>query len=729
MNDESDNGIQRHVAHLRREGDGSWAEPHSLETHLRKVGELAARSADQYGAEWARLAGRWHDLGKYRPAFQDYLRRQTGYRDDAEDAHIEGAKNRVTHSTAGAIHARRQLGPHGDLLAYLIAGHHAGLPDWHSSETGRGCLSSRLQNAEAEYRESLSQPIPKTILAGDCPKRASPDGTAEGLHLWIRLLFSALVDADFLDTEKYMNPARSAQRSGAQSLDDLRERLDRHLGKFCADSLINRRRAEILACCRAAAEQPPGLFSLTVPTGGGKTLASLAFALEHARRHGKRRVIYAIPYTSIIEQNAAVFRDALGDDAVLEHHSNLDADPKRENARSRLAAENWDAPLIVTTNVQLFESLFAARPSRCRKLHNLVNSVIVLDEAQQLPRDFLAPITATMKQLAEHYGVSWLLCTATQPNLEGQRDAFGRSAFAGLEGVREIIPEPAALASELKRVEIEFPAAGAPARGWQEIADELAAAPCALAIVNSRKDALALYQALPDDGGRVHLSAMMCAEHRAAVIAEIRTRLQARREGDDRPLRVVSTQLVEAGVDLDFPLVYRALAGLDSIAQAAGRCNREGRLKGPGRVVVFEPESEAPMGWLRQGVDTTRELLPEVAEDPLAPSAFARYFRLMYGKGELDKNGIQKLLTPPGRGDAPLAMSLRTAARNFRMIDDAGRRSSCATDPIRRANRPSNSGWRCSKPTPANAGSTASCNATASICTTRYSTPCSLRVI
>ncbi|MGL4859084.1 MAG: CRISPR-associated helicase Cas3' [Enterobacteriaceae bacterium] len=410
------------------------------------------------------------------------------------------------------------------------------------------------------------------------------------------------------------------------------------------------------------------MFSLTVPTGGGKTLASLGFALEHARRYGKKRIIYAIPFTSIIEQNAAVFRAALGDDAVLEHHSNLDDDG---NARARLAVENWDAPLIVTTNVQLFESLHAARSSRCRKLHNLIDSIIILDEAQQLPRDFHAPVTRTMQQMSDNFGVTWVLCTATQPVLTEMRDPFGRLTMEGVRDVREIISDPQQLARQLKRVEVTF---SPQPISWTEVARAVDAEEAVLCIVNTRAAARGLYHLLADDGNNLHLSAHMCAEHRTAVINEIRTRLAVRRKGDQRPLRVISTQLVEAGVDLDFPVVFRAMAGLDSIAQAAGRCNRENQCESYGRVWVFMPESPAPMGFLRQAEQSTLEMLTGGRlTDPLAPEAFSHFFSLLNAKGDRDKYQICDLLTMKGgTAEIPLALQFREAAEKFRLIDNNG---------------------------------------------------------
>ncbi|MBA4159637.1 MAG: CRISPR-associated helicase Cas3', partial [Gemmatimonadetes bacterium] len=422
-------------------------------------------------------------------------------------------------------------------------------------------------------------------------------------------------------------------------------------------SPVNRARAEVLRQCREKAAWEPGLFSLSVPTGGGKTLSSLAWALEHARQHGRGRIIYVVPYTSIIEQTADVFRTALGDNAVIEHHSNLE--PAQETPQSRVAAENWDAPLVVTTGVQFWESLFAARTSRARKLHNIVNSVIVLDEAQTLPAEFLLPIVDVMRDLQANYGVSFLLCTATQPALEERRSFDWH--FKGLAGVREIIDDPGALHATLKRVELQVPEDLRTPVTWEVLADEIAEEHAVLCIVNRRDDAQELFQLLAAES-RVHLSALMCGKHRSETIQQVKHTLAA-----GEPIHVVSTQLVEAGVDLDFPAVFRALAGLDSVAQAAGRCNREGKRE-RGRVVVFVPPRPAPAGLLRMAEDGGRQSLEERAPDPLAPERFRAYFQAMYWKQgpRLDRHGILDLLDHKQE----LKIRFRTAAERFRLIPD-----------------------------------------------------------
>lgn len=682
------------IAHARQDSSENW-HSHLLQNHLKKVAQLAKRFAGRYGALFAEYAGLLHDLGKFQEAFQKYIRNASGF--EKENAHLEDVEStklrKIPHSTAGAKYAVEHLNPFfGHLLAYLIAGHHAGLADWY----GKGSLKSRLQQADDELVASLSGLVESSLsedffpLSDDDLKRDFfafwEDGAKlEELHIWLRFLFSCLVDADFLDTEAFMNgyaDADTAQAAGLRpkfpGLDELHRRYEQYMAQLHEESdknsFLNQERHAILKQCFSAAEMDRTLFSLTVPTGGGKTLASLGFALKHALKFGKKRIIYAIPFTSIIEQNANVFRKALGDDVVLEHHSNLEVKEDKETAKTRLVTENWDAPLIVTTNVQLFESLFGAKTSRCRKIHNIADSVVILDEAQQLPRDFQKPITDIMRVLARDYGVTFVLCTATQPELGKNIDAFGRTILEGLPDVREIVADKIALSEKLRRVLIKMPLPNGETQSWQEIADEIAARPCVLAVVNTRKHAQKLFAALPSNGIKLHLSANMCATHRSEVIALVRRYLALYRAGSlHKPLWLVSTQLIEAGVDSDFPCVYRAMAGLDSIAQAAGRCNREGKLPQLGEVVVFRAEEGAPSGSLKQGQDITEEMLKAgLLDDPLSPLAFAEYFRRFNGKGDVDKHGIATLLTAEASNENPLAIKFRTAAERFRLIDNQG---------------------------------------------------------
>jgi CRISPR-associated endonuclease/helicase Cas3 len=666
--------IQQPIAHITRSADGTWREPHDLAEHLEGVAKAAAGFAERFGAkEWAWLAGLWHDLGKYRPSFQAYIRQASGF---ATDAHIEDAPGRVIHSTAGALLACDRFGPAGRLLAYLIAGHHAGLPDWNS---GPASLYQRMDNArrEGHLDEVLAANPPAHILAANgITPSTRPKGKAEELHLWLRMLFSCLVDADFLDTEAYMEPDKAAMRAAYPSIGELLDRFTNYMARLRGNApatAVNAVRDRVLTQCieRAQGDRGNGLFSLTVPTGGGKTFASLAFALNHAKTHGKRRVIYAIPYLSIIEQTAALFRQVFGEEVVIEHHSHLD--PDKENSASRLAAENWDAPIIVTTNVQFFESLHAARTSRCRKLHNIVDSVVILDEAHLLPPDWLDPCLAAIRALANDYDVTFVLCTATQPAFR-PRDVNGKQ-FAGLPGVQELMEggphviKPQELYEALERVRVHWPTALAP-RDWDTIAERIAAHPQALAIVNRKSHARALAERLP---GALYLSTNLCGAHRAERINEIRQRLAANRERAQAglpvyPLHVVSTQLIEAGVDVDFPVVFRSLAGLDAIAQAAGRCNREGRLE-RGEVYVFVPPESSPPGLLLKAEQATRELLALDAEPALSPEMFDRFSRLLLAKvNTWDKVNICRLLTPGNK----LEFRFREAADKFRLIDNEG---------------------------------------------------------
>lgn len=629
-----------------------------LEDHLLAVARLAKQFADEFDAgEWAFLAGLWHDVGKYSDDFQQKL-----YASFGEDAHIEGRSGRVDHSTAGAILAeksyRAQHKPFEKVLAYAIAGHHAGLTDWVAG------LDERLR--KEELLEQITGSIPQGIrnhpFPQERPKSSIPPSPL-ALSLWIRMIFSCVLDADFLDTEAFIEPEKRAARKGFPELQGLLGPFNDYtveLQEKAPKTRVNELRETVKAQCIAKSEHEPAIFTLTVPTGGGKTLSSMAFAFHHAQRYSKRRIIYVIPYTSIIEQTADVFRDIFGD-VVVEHHSNVDeTDAAKENFRSRLACENWDAPIIVTTAVQFFESLFASRTSRCRKLHNIVNSIVILDEAQLLPPNHLAPIVEILKELNVNYRVTIVLSTATQPALSPR--AGSDFVFAGIPGLIEIIEDPSSLYNSLKRVQFSFPSKLKAPESWEEVASRLRAHETALCIVNSRRDCRTLYSLMP--AGTIHLSALMCGSHRSRTIGEIKQRLK-----EAIPTRVISTQLVEAGVDLDFPVVFRALAGLDEIAQAAGRCNREGRRE-HGTVEVFIPPTAAPPGHLRQAAEIGRRLLGALAGDHIPLHVFEDYFRELYwikGK-DLDRRQVIQLL----RNESDLRFSFRSAAEAFRLIEQQG---------------------------------------------------------
>ncbi len=606
----------------------------------------------------AYITGLLHDLGKYTNEVQ---RRIAG-----EGIHAE-------HAVQGAQQAIKCYGDKlGTLLAYIVAGHHAGLANGRDSRT-RSSLKERLLRSGTP--ELLSTWQIEVSLPEKCPL---PQGFKQHPDLGLvtfqlsfltRMLFSCVVDADFLDTEAHYDHVenRTSQRDSGPSLAVLRTKLEKTLEKFKADSKVNQLRADILRHVREQATLQPGLFSLTVPTGGGKTLASLAFALDHALTHDLRRVIYVIPFTSIAEQNAAVFRSAfgeLGEAAVLEHHSAFDDKTlKDKNSRDklRLAAENWDMPVVVTTAVQFFESLFADRSSRCRKLHNIAGSVVILDEAQTLPLKLLRPCVAAIDELARHYHCSIVLCTATQPALNANKENPDEGFHNGLTNVRELAPEPKKLYHQLKRVRIIHIGE----QGDEALIERLRENGQVLCIVNNRHHARALFDAIRQEPGARHLSTFMCARHRSQVLDSIHADLK-----HGQPCRLISTSLVEAGVDVDFPYVLRAEAGLDSIAQAAGRCNREGRhARNDSFVHIFRADAWPPPPELKQFAQAMRLTLNHHAQDPLSLEAIEAYFKELYwqkGDEVIDANGIIGLIKDGGIDGMPF----ETVAERFRLIDN-----------------------------------------------------------
>lgn len=653
------------IAHVRKcEGD-TWAAPHRLSDHLEDTAKTAEIHAAKFNSgQWGNAAGLAHDAGKGRAEWQKYLRLKSGY---DEEAHLEGKAGKISHAIHGAKLVEVLFGKGlGRLLAYCIAGHHAGLPDWSSAE-GAGQSSLQFQASQVKGLEDIDPLIINLIRSAQ--PTAPPWKFEKGLDLslWIRMLDSSLVDADFLDTEFYMDQDKAENRGCYLSMSELLDRFNeynKHLDETSEDTKVNEIRRDIRTKCVKMAGEDQGIFSLSVPTGGGKTLSTLAFGLEHGIKHHLDRIIYVIPYTSIIEQNADVFRSAVGEDQVVEHHSNLqeeDSTPK-----SRLASENWDAPIIVTTSVQFFESLFAAKSSRCRKLHNIVRSVVVLDEAQLVPVEFLAPILETMQLLVDHYQVTFVISTATQPAFKER--IVDRQLFKGLRNIKEIMggdTEVEMLYQSLKRYHVQFPSDLYAASSWENIAEELKQYEQVLCVVSDRKSCRELHSLMPK--GTFHLSALMCGQHRSEMIKTIKQKLK-----NKEPARVISTQLVEAGVDFDFPVVYRALAGLDSIAQAAGRCNREGNLPDMGKVIVFIPPRKPPLGLLRKAADTTCSIVSINHEDPLNYDLFENYFSELYWKANsLDSKKIVALLDPYQNDLQECSIYFRTAAEKFRIIDES----------------------------------------------------------
>lgn len=670
------------IAHVKQKHDGSWKRPHLLVTHLNETANKSGKFASEFeNRDWAELAGFLHDLGKYHPDWQSYLRRKSGYYDT--EAHIENTGNRPNHSTAGAVLAIQKLQKNykdaARLLAYIIGGHHSGLPDWNPQlysrlyDVNRSLIKDDVEKIKPidEANQFIESPSPISIPA--IYKHGTDKEANEQIHLWIRMLFSCLVDADFLDTEKYMD---EKERGGCLSIKELKQRFDNYMSEKKSESELNKKRNEILKRCRDKAELKPGFFSLTVPTGGGKTLSSMAFALEHAIKHNKKRIIVAIPYTSIIEQTSKVYKYGtdideeieklketgkflFGENHVIEHHSNLD--PEKENYKNRLASENWDAPIIVTTNVQLFESLFASSTSACRKLHNIVNSVIILDEAQMLPQGYFKSILSVLKGLVNYFGVTVVLMSATQPVLKG-KIGNNTNVIEGLDNVTEIIEDPDLLAKDFKRVEFILPKYLNKPKSWEEIAEELTAYDQVLCIVNTRKDCRHLHSLMLN--GTIHLSGFMCGEERSEVISEIKIKLKK-----NEPVKVISTQLVEAGVDIDFPVVYRALTGLDSIAQAAGRCNRENKFEGGGKVVVFVPPKPSPSGFLRKAEDAGKAIIRNHPDEEFTPSLYSEYFKYLYSNiNSFDEVDFYSHLV---RNASSFDFQFRTFAERFNMIDSS----------------------------------------------------------
>lgn len=645
----------KYYAHsLEGESPEKWQ---LLEDHLRKVADLAAEFASVFDAqEWGALAGENHDIGKGTRPWQAYLRKVNQIVDEISSFY-EGHPN---HAAEGAKLLFEKSNQVGKLLAYCIAGHHGGLPNW--VDTGKAALHQKLQEPIREITFShVTSEVPSAL-----PFTLEQDRSGFQFQFFVRMLFSCLVDADFLDTEEFLDSKRSGWRSTYPELIELHKRFWKKFNEMRAKAdpelNVNIQRELVLNDCLKAADKSPGIFSLTVPTGGGKTLASLAFALNHAagnakngRRCANKRIIYVIPFTSIIEQNAEVFRNMLGNDAVLEHHCNFMADD--QDWKIKLAAENWDAPIIVTTNVQFFDSFYANKTSKCRKLHNIANSIVIFDEVQAIPVEKLAPCLEVIKELSLNYGVTSVLCTATQPVLE-----YSEQFRSGLKIDHEIIQDIPALFANLKRTE-EFHIGSL---SESEVAEKLRAHEQVLCIVNTRQQALDIFQCLPDSEGNIHLSALMHPVHRSEKLAEIRKRLSPK---NSLPCRVVSTQLIEAGVDVDFPVVYRAAAGIDSIAQAAGRCNRNGLSQSLCKVFVFSFPEDSGCAFIRQASQSAEKLFDRYSGRLTDPQCVKNYFEDFFWKNQqrMDLDGIIKnYCIPAYMGE----IQFREIAK-FKMIESA----------------------------------------------------------
>ncbi|MGN0068376.1 MAG: CRISPR-associated helicase Cas3' [Prevotella sp.] len=637
------------ASHIRRNETGQIVSCQSNEKHCQGVANLAKCFADTFGmGEWGYILGLLHDKGKEKHQFQEYIRDVNGI-----PGHSDYTWEGKAHAYVGALIAHRLYGNQGThLFCNQIASHHRGLYNY------------------TELEQILKQPVPDEITPiQEKPKLNRPTFkmSEKDFHHLSRMMFSCLVDADYLDTEAFMDKGMSTTRGCKTSLQSLQTILDNHLRMLQQTSPIsdvNSIRQEVQECCRESSDHPKGFYSLTVPTGGGKTLSSLVWALRHAVHNGMKRIIIAIPYTSIIVQTASILKQIFGEKAVLEHHSNFDPQSLKSKAmqhKAKLATENWDYPIVVTTNVQLFESMFSNKPSDCRKLHNIANSVIILDEVQTLPTDFLQPIVDALKAYQKMFGISVLFTTASQPVLSGLIEGCNpKAAFQGIDNITEIIPKEYALHDKLRRVCLEIDNTGST---YDEIAERLSRHDRVLCIVNTRNDAREIYERLPKEGLTIHLSRMMCPRHVANAIQTIKRALS---DNSETVIRVVATQLIEAGVDIDFPVVYRQEAGLDSILQAAGRCNREGKLK-VATTYVFSLSKEHKLYGSIIFANEARLNMTDV-NDWFNPENMTEYFRQLYCRKEtFDKKDIKTLLYKPSE------MCFEEASKVFRLIEETGK--------------------------------------------------------
>lgn len=634
--------IPNTISHIRILNDSF--EFQSNEEHQQGVAKMAAEFADAFGMkEYGELLGLLHDKGKEQESFQQHIKKESGFQPNIK------VSGNYHHAYVGALLLKKHFPQIALLLTNCIAGHHRGLYD-------AGDEKELLKNL---IPQDVTDEVPQIDIQLPQIKLEVAD-----LHHLERMLFSCLVDADYLDTENFMQPDQTRLRGTKASMSELLQKLQLWLDALkekSEDTPVNHIRNYVQEQCVSAGNTETGVFSLTVPTGGGKTLSSVLWALHHAVRNNLQRIIIAIPYTSIIVQTAHVLKNIFGEENVLEHHSNIDYSNNKDSeltSRLLLATENWDYPIIVTTNVQLFESLFSNRPSACRKLHNITKSVLILDEVQTLPIDFLRPIVDSLKTLNRVFGTSILFTTASQPVLTG--DLEGENTLIKIKGfshIKEIVPSDAKLYDKLRRVDLKIDDS---AQDYEEIATQLSQHKRVLCIVNTRKDAKEIFERLPKEGITLHLSRMMCPQHIRETIEQIK---EALTNEENEIIRVVATQLIEAGVDIDFPIVFRQQAGLDSILQAAGRCNREGKLKrGITQVFSLQKISNLPRGFISRTNSARMALAKD--SDWFSPETMQQYFRQLYSRTQtFDSKDIKSLLYNS-------YMQFETAAKTFQLIED-----------------------------------------------------------
>lgn len=637
----------KYISHIRKDAEGNL-EYQSNEEHSLGVAELARQFACEFDmGDFGYVMGMLHDKGKEKDEFQNYIRYENGLVE-----HRAYTQDGKAHAYVGGLLAKKLYPNFAALMTNPIMGHHRGLYDYTDLETEE--QRTVPKEVDVLHYPQLSLPawfVPSVLQQKD-------------FHHIERILYSCLVDADFLDTERFVQPVKYKLRGSRTNMPDLLSMLNKYLGRFGEPKTdVNRIRSEVQRLCREKANGQPGFYSLTVPTGGGKTLSSLVWAMNHAICYGKKRIIIAIPYTSIIVQTAAILRDIFGTENVLEHHSNVSDDEEKDDDNSRqllLATENWDYPIIVTTNVQLFESMMSSHSSDCRKLHNISNSVLILDEVQTLPTDFLQPIVDTLDTYQRLFGTSVLFTTASQPVLEGEHQGTNPSIkLKGLSHIEEIIPKELVLHNRLRRVALDIDETP---KTYDDVSDMLMQHDRVLCIVNTRRDAKEIFDRLPAEGIRIHLSRMMCPAHLSEKIKEMKDALA---DSNNKVVRVVSTQLIEAGVDLDFPVVFRQEAGLDSILQAAGRCNREGKLPlCTTYVISLSAEHSLPRGFITQCNNARLNMGGK--HDWFSPDAMTNYFKQLYSRIQsFDRKDMTHYLYNMRE------LMFETAAQEFRLIDDA----------------------------------------------------------
>lgn len=630
------------IAHIRTSETGEKVIQLN-DDHCKNVAELASQYAQEFGmGNWGYLIGLLHDIGKGNNGFQQMIRRENGL------PYIQSSE-KTDHAYIGGIVAKKIFPDFQYIISNVIAGHHRGLYNI--------CTLMKVLDSD------IPKEIPPIKLDIQLEKPALQ--SCEDITHLCRMLFSCLVDADYLDTEKFMNPQDNSLRNKSNNIASLKESLENYTTQFkkAPSTELNKIRTQIQNLCRENAYKSAGFFDLTVPTGGGKTIASIVWAINHALHNNQKRIIIALPYTSIVTQTAQILRNIFGNENVLEHHSAIN--DELETEKNRLASENWDCPIIITTNVQLFESIFANKTSKCRKLHNITNSVIILDEAQAIPRNYLQPILNALKCYVRLFKVSVLFCTASQPILTGDRRGSGEEVLYGIRStdVTSIIPQSLNLHETLRRVKISFASKN---YTIEDIASFVSDQRKCLCIVNTRKLAYKIYSLIQNDENCFHLSRNMCTIHIRETLTKIKHLLTC----DVRDVRVISTQLIEAGVDIDFPMVLRQKSGLDSILQSAGRCNREGH-HSLGTTEIFSIQGHIDKGEIKDAVYSMDELLERnPSADWFAKSTIDEYYKILYSKtASFDKNRITEMLKDPTEAQ------YEEAAQAFKLIDEESSKS------------------------------------------------------